>query len=161
MPSQACIENAVGLRKWSIRVPGLPSVRQECLETGVLDRDSSDLLRAKIRTLVWILPRFRRDLRVKIRTNFFQCYETLCQLLVWLFKNEISGNRVAVTYKLDPAGCTPPWFSAPISPFANEAVVDGSECDTCSMVPGTQKHFSIEKKQDAGGGNGGSASPCQ
>lgn len=52
VPSQACIENAVGLRKWSIRVPGLPSVRQECLETGVLDRDSSDLLRTKIWTLV-------------------------------------------------------------------------------------------------------------
>jgi hypothetical protein len=36
----------------------------------------------------------------------------------------------------------------------------GESVGTCSMVPGTQKHFRIEKKQDAGGGVGGSGSPC-
>lgn len=36
MPRQAGIENAVDLRKWSIRVPGPLSVRQGFLETGVL-----------------------------------------------------------------------------------------------------------------------------
>lgn len=53
--------------------------------------------------------------------------EHFASSLSGFFKNETSGNRVAVTYKPEPAGCTPPWFSAPISSFANEAVVDGRE----------------------------------
>lgn len=65
-------------------------------------------------------------------------------------------TRLSLQAALHPG----PRVSAPISSLANGAVVDGASLDTLSMVPGTQKHFSTEKEQDAGGGEGGGASPC-
>lgn len=64
-----------------------------------------------------------------------------------------------MVYKPEPVGShhSGSRVSAPISSFANGVWWMGGSIGT---VPGTGKHFRIEEKQGAGGGDGGGASPC-
>lgn len=85
-------------------------------------------------------------------------------LFVWPFKNEMSGNRVAVADRPEPAGCSPTPAHIFLFPFPHVQIglwwmgVRGC-VSPFNMVPGTQRHFSIEKEQGAGSVDGRGTMP--